>query len=366
VNVHALVAAATSQVVSIAIVFVAVWIADSALERRGNVRARAFVWGAFWLKLVVPVTLPVESSFVPSWAPSAVLARATQAPIGAWSVDSQPPTGTGPFGWSLVALGIAVASALLAVAVVRARRERVRWTRRSDERVPAWLTARADEWARRSGLARTPRLRVGNDEDGAAAVGLLDPFVVVPASALRADRRSELEHLLLHEFAHVARRDAWRSAAWTLVRCVYWFHPCVHAAAARASLVREMACDERAARTATAGLDAYRRTLLELARPLAAEPRMRAGAVSFLGSRAQIVARLERLARGECRAPASHGALGAALVLVACACCLPVGVVPSRNVAPLPGLDEVQGCLRQRYLVMAAMAQSSDPTRDAP
>lgn len=365
-NAHALVSAATWPVVSIAIVFAAVWIVDSALARRGNVRGRALVWGAFWLKLAVPVSLPVDLSFLPSWAPSAVLARATQVPIAAWSTDSDVSAREGSFESILLATVIVVACALLAIAVVRARRERVRWTRRSHGRVPAWLTVRADEWARRAGLARTPRLRVGHDEDGAAAVGLFAPFVVVPASVLREDRRRELEHLLLHEFAHVARRDAWRSAAWTLVRCVYWFHPCVHAAAARASLVREMACDERAARVATAGVDAYRRTLLELARPLATEPRMRAGVVSFLGSRAQIVARLERLARGDVRAPASHGAIGAAFVLVACACCLPVGVAPSRSVAPLPGLDEVQGCLRQRYLVMAAMAQASDPTRDAP
>ena len=59
--------------------------------------------------------------------------------------------------------------------------------------------------------------------------GLLRPVIVLPASAdeWTTDRRRSV---LLHELAHVRRRDLLTNAIVQLACAVYWFHPLVRLA----------------------------------------------------------------------------------------------------------------------------------------
>jgi hypothetical protein len=54
----------------------------------------------------------------------------------------------------------------------------------------------------------------------------------------------ELEHVVLHELAHVRRRDDWAALVeWVLV-ALMWVNPAAHWARRRLALSREMACDD--------------------------------------------------------------------------------------------------------------------------
>ena len=50
---------------------------------------------------------------------------------------------------------------------------------------------------------------------------------------------------LLHELAHVKRRDNWTLLLTKLAQTVYWFHPLVWWLSARLSDEQELACDDR-------------------------------------------------------------------------------------------------------------------------
>lgn len=77
-----------------------------------------------------------------------------------------------------------------------------------------------------------------------AAVGLFKPAVIIPAWLLEELSPAELNHVLLHEFAHLRRRDDWTNLVQKIIKAVCFFHPAVWWIERRVSLEREMACDD--------------------------------------------------------------------------------------------------------------------------
>lgn len=77
-----------------------------------------------------------------------------------------------------------------------------------------------------------------------AAVGLIDPVVVVPRWALDELSSDELKQVLLHEMAHLRRRDNWTNLLQQFIKAMFFFHPAVWWIEHRLSLEREMACDD--------------------------------------------------------------------------------------------------------------------------
>lgn len=96
------------------------------------------------------------------------------------------------------------------------------------------------------------------------AAGLFRPVVMLPslATSWSADR---LRPVLLHELAHVARRDTLIQTMGEFCRAVYWFNPLVWFAVSRLPLEREQACDDHVLRSGVAATD-YAEVLLEVAR----------------------------------------------------------------------------------------------------
>lgn len=77
-----------------------------------------------------------------------------------------------------------------------------------------------------------------------SAVGFFKPVIVIPAWTLRELAPEELRVILLHEFAHLHRRDDWTNLLQKVVRALFIFHPAVWWIERQLSLEREMACDD--------------------------------------------------------------------------------------------------------------------------
>jgi HEAT repeat protein/beta-lactamase regulating signal transducer with metallopeptidase domain len=235
------------------------------LPRRSSAAGRHFLWG---LGLAGLLVLPPLSSALP-WRlavfPAPLLRNAeipattspsnVEAPVPAAPAPSVPATSaaaatpTAPvasthLSWSLILAGIWGLGTLLALARLA---------------VGQWVVARI---VRRSGLVADPQWhtelaaaarqlgvtgRVGLRCSGGAAlpmsVGVLRPTVILPASAAGwtdARRRA----VLVHELAHVKRRDLLTQLMARLACAAYWFHPLVWVAAHRLHAEGERACDD--------------------------------------------------------------------------------------------------------------------------
>ncbi len=323
------------QSLQLALVFALLFLLDVGFARVGQVRLRAVLWAAFFVKLCLPpwVSSPVSLARLVG-SDAAQAAGGIPAPSG-W-MEYAPA-----IAWSI---GFVVATC---VAVERLRTARRRWSPSADTAIPLEMRGWIEGLARRVGLRRAPITVVRADIGSGVCIGLFAPRIAVSANLLEPSRRAMLEHVLLHEFAHVRRRDPAQSLFWTIARCVYWFHPIVHAGARKAALVRELACDEIAARASSEGHAAYQRTLIEMARALV-QPSTALSA--FSGG--QIIARIERLSRPP-RATSRVGRIAsAALFVLLCVCCIPLGR-GATNKPSAPAIDDLEGCLRKRFAVMA-------------
>ncbi len=100
--------------------------------------------------------------------------------------------------------------------------------------------------------------------DGPAVTGVTRPRLLLPVG-FASTYGAEARHcILLHELAHLRRRDSLWNVVFTVVRAVFWFHPFVHIALRRLCDAREALRDRDAlsAKGAPAP-QAYAKTLLE-------------------------------------------------------------------------------------------------------
>jgi bla regulator protein blaR1 len=76
------------------------------------------------------------------------------------------------------------------------------------------------------------------------AIGFRRPAVILPAWMLENTPAEELKYILLHELAHLNRRDDWTNLAQKILKALLFFLPSVWWIERRLSLDREMACDD--------------------------------------------------------------------------------------------------------------------------
>lgn len=229
--------------------------------------------------------LPVASSLL-NRAPSASAAVAA-AP----STDSAS-TRT-PAAWSALLLTVWLIGASLILARLGAGVIAVQWMARRTERVvdAPWL-AQARSLAADLGIS--PRV-VFLRSKGAGmpmAWGVFRPVVLMPAGADQwpAER---LRIVLLHELAHVKRRDCLTHMLAQISCAVHWFNPLAWMAARHVRTERERACDDLVLAAGTPGPD-YATQLIEMARVMRSGrfPAVLAGASLAMAHRSELEGRL--------------------------------------------------------------------------
>jgi beta-lactamase regulating signal transducer with metallopeptidase domain len=221
--------------------------------------------------------------------------------------------------WAAVALVmlLRVLPALRGVYAVRARCRPIPWS--IESRLPLWLEAKT--CGRRTGLM------ICDEAPGATVLGFLRPCIAMPSSLVRALTIDELDQVILHEHAHVQRRDDWARLVQTLLLSVLWIHPAALFMSRALNREREMACDEWV--VARTGLPkAYARCLAHAAE---ARLRMRGGPTlvpALIGSRQDLLRRVDRVLTMDGKARRRVSIAGA----TAAACAIVVVSVQLRSV----------------------------------
>ena len=217
-------------------VLVLPWILPLAALRIEILPARLGVAGP------TPVARAVEGDVVPEasrpLAP-APLPAATPADRRSPSPRRFTWPGTVP---ALIALWAAVSLALLGRLALahRAARRIVRSACPADD---ARWTALLHDLSDRLDLAQAPALVVSDRVEMPFACGAWRSTIVLPAHAASwGDDRRQV--VLLHELAHVRRRDLLGQQLGRLACAIYWFHPLVWSAARRLRAESERACDD--------------------------------------------------------------------------------------------------------------------------
>jgi beta-lactamase regulating signal transducer with metallopeptidase domain len=250
----------------------AAWAAAALLRRGGaSAAARHMAWlsgiaallalPVLWY-LVPDLRLPV----LPAEAASAVAtATSPAAPASTHHFVTGAASGVaGRPGWGLVLLAAYVlgAAALLLRLVVGRRMLKRMWNDAGAARDKDWddLLSRLSA---RLGLSRRVELRIAKGPAVPMTWGTLAPRLLLPAEACQwPPERRRL--VLLHELAHVARRDSLSRSLASLACALYWFHPGAWLAARQMRMEQEHAADDHVL-MAGGSPRAYASSLLQLA-----------------------------------------------------------------------------------------------------
>jgi beta-lactamase regulating signal transducer with metallopeptidase domain len=200
---------------------------------------------------------------------------------------------------------------------------------------------------RRIGLVITPAL----SEPGVWRVWR--PVVVLPEGVADQLDDAELEAVLMHEVAHVARHDNLAGNLQRALCCLFWFHPVVWLIGRRLLAEREQACDDAVVRLSGAS-EVYANSIAKVCGHCLGWGA--AGASSFAGS--DLKKRIERIASG--RAGGKSSAPQRAVVFVAAAAAVTLSVA-SGQVAG--GVAQVSEAAREEVSGRAAEVAARAPVR---
>ena len=93
------------------------------------------------------------------------------------------------------------------------------------------------------GVHAIPRLAVAPSVKSPVCAGLFRPTILLPQGLLETLSAAELRAILIHEGAHVLRRDLWIGMLQRVATIVLWMHPWAHLVSRELSQAREEICD---------------------------------------------------------------------------------------------------------------------------
>jgi HEAT repeat protein/beta-lactamase regulating signal transducer with metallopeptidase domain len=222
--------------------------------------------------------------------------QATHSPEAQSPTASQPregATSTREIRWGLLLSALWAAGAVLVLSRLVLGLMAVAWISRRTERVTdaPWLDL-ARSLANDLGI-RTPLTFLRSESASMPmAWGIFRASILMPRE-VDSWPLERLRIVLLHELAHVKRRDCLTHALAQMACAAYWFNPLVWLAAKRVRTERERACDDLVLATGTDGPD-YADQLLEIARVMRGGrfPALVAGATLAMAHRTQLEGRL--------------------------------------------------------------------------
>lgn len=212
-----------------------------------------------------------------------------------------------------------------------------------------WLVRRADPVADESlmdeaeavrrdlGVTAGVRLLHSDRISMPMAWGVLRPTILLPREALDWDHdRSRV--VLLHEMAHLQRRDCLTLMLARLVTALHWFNPLSWTATRRLQAERERACDDLVLSSGTAGAD-YAQHLLDIARGVRRD-RIRSWATVAMARPSELEGRLLAILDPDRQPSGASGAIGVAALLALGVLVLPLAALQPSAVAQQLADDE--------------------------
>ena len=229
-----------------------------------NAATRCAVW---WAVLAAVVLLPMapQQTNVPRKAVEAPLPSSESAaipgtiapvPVASLPVSPRPVETASPSSHANGPLEITAGAGLLAIfaiwsalslfriaQIIRSYRY-LRGIKQRSRAVSPERMVNFNYWLLACGVDRTARLLVSREIVSPMAVGFRRPAVVVPETLLNEFTPEELDHVLLHELAHLARYDDWTNLFARLIGALLPIHPVAVWLVKQIEQDREAACDD--------------------------------------------------------------------------------------------------------------------------
>ena len=264
----------SSITVQVSILVMLVWAVDRGL--RGKLWPD--VLSVMWVLVVARVFLPVS---LPSFAHITDVASLPFHVTEVMAVSTNTArAGSESFPWIAVGMVVWVAGVLsMAGWIIGVARAYALTYRPPDPVTEGWISDALRTSARQIGLRRCPTVVISDSLPSAGVFGMFRPVVVVPSGT---EPGVDTGNILLHECAHIKRRDPLLHAVSLVAVVLFWFNPLIWLAHRKLTHLREVCCDALVANTLREKTPGYQETLLAVAEKMM-HRRPVAGVVGILG-----------------------------------------------------------------------------------
>jgi len=200
-----------------------------------------------------------DQSLIPTLPQIVTTSDGTVAPV--LSVNTGPSIAA-----AMLVIWLSVAALWLSYQLLQQRQFKARLMRESA--TPSGRVSQGVEIAARQvGLNKSPIVRVSKRNIGPFITGVINPIVILPATFETNFDATQRHFALLHELAHLKRKDLWVAFVALVFRAVNWPNPLVHYAAHRLRADQEAACDAFVMRmTGEESVHSYAETLVKAAK----------------------------------------------------------------------------------------------------
>ncbi|WP_170061881.1 M56 family metallopeptidase [Hymenobacter chitinivorans] len=189
--------------------------------------------------------------------------------------------------------------------------------------------------ADRAGIKRTVSLLESALVKAPLVAGHLKPVILLPLGTVMGLSQAQLEAILAHELAHIARRDYLMNILQSVAEILFFYHPAVWFITACMRTERENCCDDEA--TAICGdpltLAKALAALAEMGQDVYPAPRL---ALSAVGPDGSLLGRIRRLVQRRAVPTFSEGFMAALVVVGGLALIGLTTVVAMANPRPWP------------------------------
>lgn len=255
------------------------WLLSVTLLRRTRPAIQAALWTLVLMKFLVPPVLPGEMA-LSGWVARAVSGLTTSEIAGvdarllpttalkaegsAQETQVEPPVSSAVV-LLLVCymLGVMLLSARALLALLRARR-RIRALPFADDR----MRDEVKSLAAKMGVSRPPDVRITDDVVAPYVLGFGCAVLVLPDRLLRNLDPAMRRALILHELAHLRRRDPLIRWLQAIAGVLFFFFPPVLWVCRRVEHFTEMACDRWAVTVSGVKPSAYADALVQVLKEL--------------------------------------------------------------------------------------------------
>jgi beta-lactamase regulating signal transducer with metallopeptidase domain len=239
-----------------ALVATIAWLAMRYAPRMNAATKHALWWAVLFTVLALPVAPMISAKL---HRPTQTPIRVVSAPVApddeALDLSISPVSGPTPIAesaaveWRAGKWPILFLAIWLIVVAVQLRRIGssylyLRHLKRTAIAPSFELRQNFDAWMLSCGIRRPARLLISQEVTSPMAIGFRHPAVIIPATLLNQVAEPELDHVLLHELAHVARHDDWLNLAARAAGAGCALHPIAALVLRQIEREREIACDD--------------------------------------------------------------------------------------------------------------------------
>ncbi len=294
----------------IAVLVVAVFTV-SLLARKASPRFRYLLWALILLKLCLPPSLAFVTGagrWLPvTQTPLVMNETITSLPMMLASEPLAPLADVAAAGPSapalpVILLAIWLAGVLVMVALLVIQYGAIRRPLSGAEQVEDRVILKVfREACERLGFSKMPGIGTGADllcADGLSSpilFGLFRPRIVLPGRVLGDLGAEQIRPIMLHELAHLRRRDLWMNWVQVLLQTIYWFHPLVWLANVRLRREREMIVDDLVLAHMDGKREVYGSSLVRVAKGAMRSRLLAPGLVGIIEKESTMKRRLKRI-----------------------------------------------------------------------